>query len=121
MNIDSFIKKITDSPDYILKSFKTNEIVFLKNQLFISKESILKKYGKFEVDKNGCPLFTNEQVFKKMPESTKKMFWAINNASVLIELGDRLNNDLNEEIKRMRAELTAQQITIVELQKQLKK
>lgn len=121
MILDSFTKRIIDNPSEILKTLKTSDIIFLKNQLFLTKEGVLKKYGKFEVDSDGAPLFTSEQLFKRMPDSTKKMFWSINNASVLIESLLNLNTDLEEEVKRMRFELSKLQIEYSKLQIELNK
>jgi len=119
MSLDSFTKRIIENPSIILKQLKISDVIFLKNQLFITKENILKKYGKFEVDSDGAPLFTNEQLFKRMPDDTKKMFWSINNASIMIQSLLNFNDDLENDVKTMRQEISSYQIEIIRLQKQL--
>jgi len=119
MNTDTFTRFIIDNPENILKSFTVDEITFLKNQLFITKEQVLNRYGKYQLNDKGLEMYTREQVFQRMPPSTRTMFWSINNAILLIQLSLDLNSDLESEIKRMRKELTIQQIQIVKLQKEL--
>lgn len=118
---DSNIKQFAiDNTETILKSFTTHEITSIKGLLFMTREQMLARYGKFELNDEGLDLYTSNQIIQRMPNETRVMFFAINNANFLIELSLRLNTDLTEDVKRMRAELTQQQIQIVELQKQLK-
>lgn len=117
----TLIENIIDSPENILQSFKTHDISFLKNELFITGQKILSKFGKYDVDENGMPSKNLKDVFDSMPQSTKQMFWSINNASALIESLLNYNEEMESEIKRMRGELSVQQIEIIKLQKQLNK
>lgn len=110
---------ILSSPNSLLTDFTANDIVLLKNGLFKAKEQILAKYGKFDINEKGLPQYTEKEVFNRMQDSTKQLFWSVNNASNLIEFCLKDNDDLSSKIKDMRQEITSYQIEIVRLQKQL--
>lgn len=117
---NDLIQFAIDNTETVLKSFTTQEIISLNGILFTTREQILAKYGKFQLNDKGLDLYTNSQIIQRMPNETRIMFFAINNSNFLIELSLILNSDLTEDNKRMRAELTKQQIKIIELQTKLK-
>lgn len=125
-------EQLLNNPSLVLSEFKAEDIIILKRTLETTANQILAKFGymqrtdkdintltKEEVALRGYDKYTLSEVFERMPNETKVMYWSVNNARYLIEICLALNKDIENEIKRMRAELTRQQLQIVELQRNI--
>ena len=78
------------------------------------------KFGYMELNEDNLDKYTIEEVFKRMPDETKLMFFSVNNAGLLIEIEKRLRKLKDNEIKILSAELLGCQMQIIELQTKLK-
>ena len=112
-------EQILNNPRLVLSEFKTEDIVILKNSLEVTAKQILCKFGYMKLDSQGLDIYTIEEIFSKMPDETKIMFWSINNARYLLELERQLNNKHVETIQMQQTQLSEQQIQIVRLQTKL--
>lgn len=111
---------ILNDPRMILSEFTSLDKEIIRSSLFIAAKQIMCKYGYLEINKEGLDKYTIEEVFKRMPNETKIMFFAVNNSGVLIEIEKRLREEKDREFDLVSAELLGCQIQIIELQTKLK-
>tara|TARA_R110000868_G_scaffold14021_1_gene65429 strand:+ start:20932 stop:21357 length:426 start_codon:yes stop_codon:yes gene_type:complete len=125
-------EQILNNPRLVLSEFKLEDIQILTNTLKSTANQILCKFGymqrtdkdintltKEEVALRGYDKYTIEEIFNRMPNETKTMFWAVNNAGYLLEIEKRLREKREQENKLLMAEILGYQIQIIELQKEI--
>lgn len=113
------IQSIINNPTLVLRDFKAEEIVILKNTLETSAKQILCKYGYMQLDDEGFDKYTMSQIVDRMPRETRLMYWAINNARYLLQIESEMRKNLTLIINQQRAELTNFQMQTIELQREL--
>ena len=111
---------INKNPLDITTELTYTDVIFLKQRLFITVEQILNKYGKHEVNELGQPIYSDKQIRDRMPEPTKQMLWAVNNAKEVIQSQLDYIRDLHAKEKALKAEISRYQIDILKLQNKTK-
>lgn len=127
-------EQILSNPRLVLSEFNNLDILTLQNNLKSTANQILCKFGymqrtdkdintltKEEVTLRGYDKYTLQEVFERMPNETKIMFWSINNASYLIEIEKRLRLEANKRIDNLTAENLKLNIELMKLQEKLNK
>lgn len=124
--------EVLSNPRLVLSEFNIEDIQILRNTLKNTANQILCKFGymqrtdkdiknltKEEVALRGYDKYTIEEVFNRMPNETKMMFWAVNNAGYLLEIEKRMREDREKDFKLLNAELLKVQILAHELETEL--
>lgn len=120
------------NPGLVLSEFKEEDVITLTNTLKSTANQILCKYGymqptdkphdqltKEEISLRGYDKYSLKEVFERMPNEVKTMFWAVNNAGYLLRIEKEFRDSQTEEIKRNRAEILKYQLEIMELQEKV--
>ena len=114
------IQEILNNPTKVLSEFKAEEIVILKNTLETSAKQIFCKYGYMQLNDDGFDKYTTQQIVDRMPKETRLLYWSMNNARYLLQIESEFRKEQRQMINQLRAELTQQQMQIIELQTKLK-
>lgn len=125
-------EQILNNPRLVLSEFNAEDIIILTNTLKSTANQILCKFGymqptdkphdqltKEEIAIRGYDKYSISEVFERMSDETKKMFWSVNNASYLIEIEKRLRESKLEQLELLKAEVLGYQIEIVKLQEKI--
>ena len=127
-------EQILNDPRLVLSDFKIEDIQIVKNGLKNTANQILAKYGymqptdvphekltKNDIALRGYDKYSIDEVFNRMPNETKLMFWSVNNANHVLEIEKRIREKREHEHKLLNAEILGYQIQIVELQREIEK
>ena len=113
-------EQILNDPRIVLSDFNREDIELIRSSLVITAKQIMCKFGYMELNEDLIDKYTIDEVFNQMPDETKIMFFAVNNAGVVLEVEKRLREQREQENKLLSAELLGCQIQIIELQNKLK-